>query len=502
MACLCASTGLAQTKPDVDATALMKRLQALEDTNKALAQRVDELEKRLADQNPAPSSTAAPTKEAPVASPAADAPSAATPPTATVPETKKDGAPSTTAPDDKNAERDKKTFRVFWDEGLKLETSDEQFRLKIGGRIMFDATHFDVPNYWKLGGPQIDEHDGTQFRRLQLRFSGDVYSDYFYALEVNFVDSDTTITDGYVGMKNIPYVGTVQAGQFSEPFGLEALTYSSYLTFMERAMASQALIPYRSRGFEAYNAFFDQRMTVAAGAFNGGINERSFWSVTGRVTGLPLYLDDGRYLLHLGIAASHRNPRDEYTFSAYPGSYLANYHLNTGTLPVDSVDVFGTETAVVAGPFSMQAEFMRAYLSFQKDYSDLSFFGINRPVQPHDRHFTGYYLQASCLLTGERREYDRATGTFLRVVPRKSLSVHGGGWGAWELAARYDTLNLNDYDVRAGVIGGEARNITAGVNWYLTPAMRLTFNYVNSHIKQLSYEGTMNIFETRFQADF
>ena len=461
------AAGSAGAQPPPDADALVKRVQALEETNKALVQRLEELEKRL-ENRPEPAVQSLPANTAP-------------PP----------------APENK-----KETLRSYWDNGLRFETDDGQFSLKVGGRIMFDAAHVGVPDYWSLGGPEIDEHDGTEFRRLRLRFAGDIYDSYVYKLEVDFADGDAEIIDSYVGMKDLPYVGTVRVGQFSEPFGLEALTSSSFVTFMERSMATQALIPYRSRGAIFNNAYFDQRLTVSAGVFNGGMDQDSYWSVTGRVTGLPWYADEGRRLLHLGLSVSRRNPESDYGFYARPGSHLANDHLNTGELPANAVTLWGAEAAMVWGPFSVQGEFIRADVSFKPEHRDVTFLGLDRSFRMRDRHFNGYYVQAGWFLTGEHRVYDPATGAFERVIPRGSFRLQGGGWGAWELAARYDMLSLDDYDVVGGVVGGEGRNVTVGVNWYMTPNVRLMLNYVRSDIDQFAYEGAIDIIEARFQTDF
>jgi phosphate-selective porin OprO/OprP len=51
--------------------------------------------------------------------------------------------------------------------------------------------------------------------------------------------------------------------------------------------------------------------------------------------------------------------------------------------------------------------------------------------------------------------------------------VNRGGYGAWELAARYSTLDLND----AGVSGGEMDVYSLGVNWWLTSASQFSLNY-------------------------
>ncbi len=462
-----ANFAFAQSGDDVDVKALVERMQALEETNRALTERVEELEQRLEDAQPSP-------------------------PAPEPPETGEAAAPA----------QQGKDLRVYWDNGLRMESQDGQFRLKVGGRIMFDAAHIDGPEYWGYGGPSIDENDGTEFRRLRVRLSGDVYQDYIYRLEVDFADNDAEIIDAYVGVKGVPYVGTVQAGQFSEPLGLEALTSSSYITFMERSMATQALIPYRSKGLALTNAYFDERLAASVGVFHGGIEQDNFWSVTGRVSGLPWYAREGRRLLHLGVAASHRNPESEYGFYARPGSHLADEHLNTGPLPADEVDLWGAEAALVLGPFSVQGEFLRADVSFMPEARDLTFLGLDDRFRLADRHFDGYYAQASYFLTGEHRPYDRTLGVFERVVPEKPFQLHGGGWGAWEVAVRYDELDLNDFDFRSGVIGGRGRSLTFGLNWYLTANTRLMLNYVQSDISQYAYGGGIDIIEARFQADF
>jgi phosphate-selective porin OprO/OprP len=59
--------------------------------------------------------------------------------------------------------------------------------------------------------------------------------------------------------------------------------------------------------------------------------------------------------------------------------------------------------------------------------------------------------------------------------------MSGGSWGAWELVARYTDTNLNWNPGQtaiagtqlAGVLGGEERIVSLGVNWYLNRNIRI-----------------------------
>lgn len=69
--------------------------------------------------------------------------------------------------------------------------------------------------------------------------------------------------------------------------------------------------------------------------------------------------------------------------------------------------------------------------------------------------------------------YKSSGGNFSKINP-KSV-VGDGGLGAWQVAARFSNLDLNDGDIN----GGEAQSFTLGVNWYATAKIRFTLNYVD-----------------------
>ena len=70
------------------------------------------------------------------------------------------------------AEEKPDTFRVFWKEGLKMETADSAFKMNTGGRIHLD-------NAWTSGDDQLVEEfgslkDGVEFRRAIFGVSGSI----------------------------------------------------------------------------------------------------------------------------------------------------------------------------------------------------------------------------------------------------------------------------------------------------------------------------------------
>jgi phosphate-selective porin OprO/OprP len=108
--------------------------------------------------------------------------------------------------------------------------------------------------------------------------------------------------------------------------------------------------------------------------------------------------------------------------------------------------------------------------------------------------FDGFYIQGSYFLTGEHRKYKTSTGAFDRVKPKENFSS-ASGTGAWEVAARYSQIDLNE----GSVTGGRLRNVTVGLNWHLNPNMRIMWNYIRA---DLSGVGKASLFLMRFQIDF
>jgi len=398
-------------------------------------------------------------------------------------------------------EEQAKEYAVKWDNGLSVNRNDGAFKLKLGGRIHLDwgyasgSSAIDRNEANNVYGGSTIDGDGVEFRRARLYISGTLWEEYLFKAQYDFAGGDVDWKDVYMGKENIPGLGTLLLGQMHEPFSLEELTSSNYITFMERSLPTSAFAPSRKTGIRAANTLYDQNITWAIGAFYGdtdddgdsNFDDIANTDITLRLSGVPIFDNEGEHLLHLGLGYSYQirdEGETELRFRTRPEFHITDVRLvDTGTFDADSVNLFNPELALVWGPLSIQGEYF--YASVDSTEAD-------------DPSFQGAYLYTSWFITGEHRPYSRSSGKFSRVKPKDNFI--GGGSGAWEIAARWSWIDLTDSNVE----GGEQNDLSLGVNWYLTPNNRLMFNYVYADVddREEAEDGDVDIFAMRLQTDF
>ena len=341
---------------------------------------------------------------------------------------------------------------VKFDKGaLSFKSRDKKFSTKIGGRVQADAAAYS---------DDADQGNGTEIRRARLYLQGTMYHDWAYKLQYDFVSTGSKgIKDAYLSYKGFDNT-TLKVGNFKDPFSLQEQTSSKFVTFTERSL-STAFKAGRHIGFMASTANND--WSLAAGVFGdslttSGGSEDEDWGVGTRATWSPI--NSKTNVVHLGLAANYRNTESAGTvqFKTQPETHVAGVNIvDTGTISdVEDVLKLGAEVAYVNGPFSAQAEYITT--------------SVNRESMD-DLDFDTWYAQAGYFFTGESRNYKK--GKFGSLTPNSNVGE--GGIGAWELALRYSTIDLNDADID----GGEADAVTIGLNWFATPSLRFSANYVD-----------------------
>ncbi|MEW6776909.1 MAG: porin [Bdellovibrionota bacterium] len=403
-------------------------------------------------------------------------------------------------------------FRVFWKDGLRMETVDESVKLKVGGRVDVDAAWANANQTYKA---KAGTTDTAELRRARLGFEGELYERVEFAFDVDFagdpaVDTDTTagtddtfgrtieIKDAYLDFHVLPGDMSIQVGHYKEPFSLEELTSNKYITFMERGLPN-AFSPERNLGVMVHgDSLMEGKATFALGIFrdvddnlsledpngDGMVSDRAY-ALTTRLTFAPLLEDKGEKLVHLGVSYTYRNtPDNEVKYDSRPEAHLFDKMVSTDDISdARSESRLSAEGAANFGPVSVQGEYMFAYVDSNSTGDPL---------------FNGFYVQASYFLTGEFRPYKE--GKYARVHPTKN-AFDDGGFGAWEVALRFSRLDLTDDGVTAG---GEEKNLTAAINWYIHSNVRVMVNYVVADAERAgsdSFPGTLHVAQTRLHFD-
>jgi phosphate-selective porin OprO and OprP len=367
----------------------------------------------------------------------------------------------------------------------KISSADGKYSLAPTARFHYDVTAFS--------DDKTNQPTGASLRRLRLGFKGDLGEDFNYKVEADFANDGTVIKETYLAYTGMNFAD-LWVGSFKPAVGLEQNTSTNYLTFIENTPATNAFTRDEILGGALKGG--EANWSWALGVFNerAGVNNTTrdeAVSVDGRMSANLLGLMTvSKNVLHAGVGASHRKPNssvDSVTLSGRPSGAGTNL-VTTGALAdTDRSTVLNPEIAGVFGPFWFQGEYFRNWL--------------DRRAMP-DPVFDGWYAQAGWILTGETRPYQGKTGNFDRIKPKAPFSLKDGGWGAWEVLARYDNLDLNDSG--AGITGGEMDDWTVGINWYLRDNVRMMFDYefVNTDSSAPVPDDDPQVFSMRVQYDF
>lgn len=385
-------------------------------------------------------------------------------------------------------------------------TADGLNCVAVTSRLHFDAGAYSYSPNSAATAPQ-SLNDGINARRARLGVIGVFNKDWEYGLIFDAggtTDGAAVLNNAYVSYKGVKGL-VIQGGYIDVPYTLDQATSSNNGLFMERA-APQAMATGIAAGdfrsaFGGYT--YGERHWIGAyvtgpttGTTTVNHAQPQPLGATFRAIGLPMRNEVGTILvgfdaLYLAQPGGPTNSTlglsDRIEVRIDPAS---NALLNTGTMQnVNSARVLSGEAAAQFGSFMAQGE-----------YFD---FAVQRTNGLGDLSFNGFYGQASYVLTGEQHKYSTTSGSFGGINPKHPVNFAIGDYGAWELAVRYSSANLNDLNIR----GGELKNTTVGLNWYVNQNMRFMFNWINGRVDKVNAAGldagaSYNVFAMRTQVAF
>ncbi len=375
---------------------------------------------------------------------------------------------------------------------LVFRSADSAFAYWLDGRVQVDGA------VYRGGDNKLAS--GTDVRRARIGTKVTLYRDWHGEFDVDFAENAVEMKDmwvGYLGLKN----SLIKVGNFKEPFSFETITSSKFITFMERSYIDN-LSPDRHIGASFTN--WGSVWYATAGLFGqvagtpDATGRSEAKAVTGRLVFAPVNRDGA--LIHIGGAFSRRTPdaaagadTNTVRFRARPETNISRARfITTGKIRfVDHTNYYNGELVTAFGPLTVQGEYSRVSVS-------------RLGVLPKAT-FDGMYASASYFLTGEHRPYVMEEGEFDRVIPKAST-------GAWEIAARWSTMDLNDLSEGVNIKGGRGTNVTLGLNWHINANFKWMLNYVRVSndanakpdigIAPLTAADKFNIVQTRFSLAF
>ncbi|MEM7617703.1 MAG: porin [Pseudomonadota bacterium] len=364
----------------------------------------------------------------------------------------------------------------------KIYTKDGNFSAKFIGFMQADATFFNDDD--------VDQPDSTTIKRARLGLKGKYLKDWGYKFLYDFGNDSEALQDAYIDYNGLDNF-TFTLGQFKEPSGFARQNVAKYFTFVEIPL-THSLTAGRSTGFNT--KFLNDNLQINLGVFGDNVNNKSNddegTAISGQLIYYPIAQKDKH--LHLGINTSYRNPDAADDSVSYAGKISTSSNvtnsLSTGSINnVDNVMVSGVELLAIRDSLSLQAEYVMA--------------DIMRGDGNSDERFESYYVFASWMLTGETKKIKRKYNAYKRVKPLNPFNIKkSGGIGAFELASRYEHLDLTDDAIQAG----EMDRYTVGLNWFPNQYTKFLLNYAFVDTDELANiaDDNSNVITMRAQIEF
>ncbi len=384
-------------------------------------------------------------------------------------------------------------------DGFGFKSADNNFEIKLRGLLQIDNRSYSDVNGVGKDGKNIS---GFDFRRIRPTVEGTVFGKYDFRFTPEFGEAKTAnatstsgIVDAYIDARFQPWL-QVRAGKFKPYVGLERLQSGSDLKFIERSYVSNNILPNRDLGAAIHGDVLDGKLNYSVGIYNGVVDggDNSTAQDTNqdkeyaaRIFTTPFKDSvDALAGLGFGLAASHGNFKGTSTISGLPNYKTAGQESNfftysTGVFGNGNRDRISPQAYYYYGPFGVIAEYARV----SQDVSN----GTKTASLDNE----AWQIAASYLLTGE-------DASFKGVKPKQPFDTDKGGWGAWELVARYQENNIDNAAFSTASSGAglsfadprnnakSAKSWAAGVNWYLNQNVKLALD-----VEDTSFDGGGNV---------
>ena len=408
--------------------------------------------------------------------------------------------------------------KVAW-KGAPEFTGKNGWSFKPRGRFHFDNGTISTPGALSTRNLGFN----SRVRRIRLGAEGTMPGGFGYKVEVDFANN-VGFGDAYVSYSPPNSPLSIRLGNLETLDGLEQITSSNNISFLERATFNDAFLNSRRLGAAMALKSGDDDWRGEVGLFTAHSIDSTFDN-DGRIGAARLVYAPKALggQLHFGVNYQHRefasnnggvvsasvnapSTNQLARYRARPGSQLTDVRfVDTGSFAAKRDRIVGVEAAAIFKGLYLtgEAQWLKAkgYAAGDTAAGLEGFSGGNLAVVPtSDPGFFGAYGEIGYFLTGETRGYKRGDGTWSRT---KVLNpIDKGGSGAFQIAARIDHLDLDDDALIAGPTnnfatgatslaglntrlgrGGKQTGFQLGFNWQPIDYMRFMIDYARIEIQ-------------------
>ena len=362
------------------------------------------------------------------------------------------------------------------DKGFTLSSADGANVVKIRGLVQLDSRLF----FNDSGNGLVN--NSFVLRRARLISEGTFAKNFSFQLVPEFgggsggTASAVSLLDANLGVA-INKALQFKFGKFKSPVGLELLQSDSWTFFNERSLVTN-LVPNRDVGIQASGDVVNGTISYALGVFGGVAdgatsgnadfdNEKD---VAARVFATPFKNDAGSVVQGLSFGIAGTLGREKTTAG------------RTSGYRTDGQQTFFTYTNAIADGqnwrVSPQFDYRNGSLGVIGEYvvSTVNVRPTATGVKTELKN-KAWQVSAGYVLTGENSSY-------AGVVPKTNFDWAAGTWGAFEVAARFARLNIDDKAfplyANPSTSADVATSAGLGLNWYLSKTVRFTFDFYNT----------------------
>lgn len=354
------------------------------------------------------------------------------------------------------------------DKGASIRSADGKVQLKLGALVQADHRVF-------IDDDERPQNDTFLWRRIRPTLEGSWGELVGFRITPEFAGDSASIVDAYVDLRFSP-AATVRAGKVKGPVGLERLQGGGATALVERGFPTE-LAPNRDLGVQLQGALAQSRVNYVVGVYNGAPDGRDSptsnpdgkFELAGRLFFEPWKGTDSALSgLGFGIGAStgDKQGAGNSFLPRYRTQGQATFFSYLGTVVADGEHTRWSPHAYwYAGPVGLLGEYIRS----KQEVVDTA--TAARASLDH----SAWSLSGSWVVTGEKASHRG-------VKPNRPFAPGAeGGWGAFELVARYGELDVDDAAFPLFALpsasASEASAWALGLNWYLTGHLKLAASY-------------------------